>query len=61
LLATRGVTLRAMVRAASHASLVTPSATLVEANCDDPASLERALRGMSRAYLVTPLAPQTQA
>jgi uncharacterized protein YbjT (DUF2867 family) len=61
LLEARGVTVHAMVRDASRASLATRSAIVVEANFDDPVSLESALRGVSRAYLVTPSSPETQA
>jgi uncharacterized protein YbjT (DUF2867 family) len=61
LLEARGVTLRAMVRDTSRARSVTQSAALVEANFDDPVSLESALQGVSRAYLVAPSSPETQA
>jgi uncharacterized protein YbjT (DUF2867 family) len=54
LLEGRGVTVKAMVRDAGRARLAASAATPVEADFDDPASLELALRGVTRAYLVTP-------
>lgn len=60
LLEARGVGIRAMVRNAAHARLAARSATPVAADFDDPASLEAALRGVTRAYLVTPSSPAAQ-
>ena len=58
----RGSRVRAMVR--SHkdgARLPGTAAATVVANFDDPASLARALEGVTRAYLVTPSSPQAEA
>lgn len=60
LLEARGVVIRAMVRHASEHALAARSATPVEADFDDPASLEAALHGVTRAYLVTPSAANAQ-
>jgi uncharacterized protein YbjT (DUF2867 family) len=59
-LAARGATVRAMVRPGEQRALATPSATPVEADFDDAASLAAALRGVTRAYLVTPSSPTTE-
>jgi uncharacterized protein YbjT (DUF2867 family) len=53
---------RAMVRSPGDAvRLPTRSATVVVGNFDDPRSLEAALEGVSRAYLVTPSSPDAEA
>jgi uncharacterized protein YbjT (DUF2867 family) len=51
----RGVSVRAMIRSAGDEERVaTNSATPVVADFDDRPSLEAALEGVTRAYLVTP-------
>lgn len=51
----RGVSVRAMIRSArDEQRLAASSATPVVADFEDRASLEAALHGVSRAYLVTP-------
>jgi uncharacterized protein YbjT (DUF2867 family) len=60
-LETRGAVVRAMVRSSEDgARLPTTSATVVVANFDDPRSLEAALEGVTRAYLVTPSSPDAE-
>jgi uncharacterized protein YbjT (DUF2867 family) len=54
----RGARVRAMVRGTlDTARLRDTSATMVVGNFDDPLSLEAALEGVARAYLVTPSTP----
>jgi len=61
-LETRGVGVRAMVRSSKDAArLPKTSATVVVGNLDDPRSLEAALTGVTRAYLVTPSSPGAEA
>ena len=51
----RGAHVRAMVRGRSDtARLGDPSVETVVADFDDPSSIDAALRGVARAYLVTP-------
>src|SRR5262245_12592547 len=58
----RGAVVRAMVRSAKDAArLPITSATVVEGNFDDPRSLDGALAGITRAYLVTPSSPDAEA
>jgi uncharacterized protein YbjT (DUF2867 family) len=58
----RGAIVRAMVRSTKDAArLPTTSATVVTGNFDDPRSLETALNGVTRAYLVTPSSPDAEA
>jgi uncharacterized protein YbjT (DUF2867 family) len=55
MLEARGVSIRAMIRrAGDDRRLDVKSASPVVADFDDPASLESALDGVTRAYLVTP-------
>jgi len=62
LLAARGAPVRAMVRdAAGGARLAATSAIPVVADFDDPESVAAALHGITRAYLVTPSSPTTEA
>src|SRR6187549_632479 len=61
-LARRGAMVRAMVRSSKDAArLPNSSATVVVGNFDDPRSLEAALSGVTRAYLVTPSSPDAEA
>jgi uncharacterized protein YbjT (DUF2867 family) len=61
-LETSGVGVRAMVRSSNDAArLPNTSATVVVGNFDDPRSLETALKGVTRAYLVTPSSPGAEA
>jgi uncharacterized protein YbjT (DUF2867 family) len=61
-LASRGAVVRAMVRSSKDAArLPNTSATVVVGNFDDPRSLEAALEGVTRAYLVTPSSPDAEA
>jgi uncharacterized protein YbjT (DUF2867 family) len=61
MLAARGVSVRAMVRSAgADAGVTQSSATPVVADFDDRASLEAALNGVARAYLVTPSSAAAQ-
>jgi uncharacterized protein YbjT (DUF2867 family) len=61
-LETRGARVRAMVRGErDKARLRNTSATMVVGNFDDRGSLQAALEGVSRAYLVTPSTPEAQA
>jgi uncharacterized protein YbjT (DUF2867 family) len=61
-LARRGAVVRAMVRSSKDAARVrNTSATVVVGNFDDPRSLEAALEGVTRAYLVTPSSPDAEA
>jgi uncharacterized protein YbjT (DUF2867 family) len=54
-LAERGAAVRAMIRnAGDEVRLAAPSVKPIVADFDDGASLEAALRGVKRAYLVTP-------
>lgn len=55
LLSARGVPARAMVRSKNKAGAVAalPGIETVEGDFDDPASLERVLRGIGRAFLLT--------
>jgi len=54
----RAVVVRAMVRSSNDAArLPNTSATVVVGNFDDSRSLEAALEGVTRAYLVTPSSP----
>jgi uncharacterized protein YbjT (DUF2867 family) len=57
----RGARLRAMVRGQPDGALRDTSATIVVGNFDDPRSLDAALEGVSRAYLVTPSSPHAEA
>jgi uncharacterized protein YbjT (DUF2867 family) len=58
----RGARVRAMVRGTpDKARLRGTTATIVVGNFDDPRSLEAALEGVARAYLVTPSSPQAEA
>lgn len=58
----RGAHVRAMVRARSDsARLSDPSVETVVANFDDTDSIDAALRGVTRAYLVTPSGPNAEA
>jgi len=53
---------RAMVRTTKDAvRLPNTSATVVVGNFDDPHSLEAALQGVTKAYLVTPSSPDAEA
>jgi uncharacterized protein YbjT (DUF2867 family) len=61
-LAKRGARVRAMVRdQAGGARLRDTSAAIVVGNFDDPRSIEAALEGVTRAYLVTPSSPDAEA
>jgi uncharacterized protein YbjT (DUF2867 family) len=61
-LESRGAAVRAMVRSSKDAArLPNTSATAVEGNFDDARSLETALRGVTRAYLVTPSSQEAEA
>jgi uncharacterized protein YbjT (DUF2867 family) len=61
-LETRGAVIRAMVRSSRDAArLPNTSATVVVGNFDDPRSLEAAVAGVTRAYLVTPSSPAAEA
>jgi uncharacterized protein YbjT (DUF2867 family) len=61
MLKARGVSVRAMIRSAADEARVTQSsASPVVADFDDDASLEAALNGVSRAYLVTPSSAAAQ-
>ncbi len=61
-LASRGTVVRAMVRSSKDAArLPNTSATVVVGNFDAPRSLEAALAGVTRAYLVTPSSPDAEA
>ena len=60
-LAARGVPFRAMVRRASDGErLSAPAASLAVADFDDDAAVAAAVRGVSRAYLVTPSSEQAE-
>lgn len=58
----RGVPLTAMVRPGSDPGRLAgrPGVQVVEADFDDPASLQRALRGVKRAFLVTNSTERTE-
>jgi uncharacterized protein YbjT (DUF2867 family) len=57
----RAANIRAMVRSSKHVErLPKTSATVVVGNFDDPRSLEAALEGVTRAYLVTPSSPDAE-
>jgi uncharacterized protein YbjT (DUF2867 family) len=57
----RAVVVRAMVRSSNDAArLPNTSATVVVGNFDDSRSLEAALEGVTRAYLVTPSSPDAE-
>jgi uncharacterized protein YbjT (DUF2867 family) len=57
-----GARVRAMVRARSDAArLSEPSVETVVADFDDAVSIDTALRGVARAYLVTPSGPNAEA
>jgi uncharacterized protein YbjT (DUF2867 family) len=61
-LETRGALVRAMVRKQPDGGqLRGTSATVVGRNFNDPGSLEAALEGVTRAYLVTPSSPDAEA
>jgi uncharacterized protein YbjT (DUF2867 family) len=61
-LESRRAVVRAMVRSSKDvARLPKTSATVVVGNFDDPRSLEAALEGVTRAYLVTPSSPDAEA
>jgi uncharacterized protein YbjT (DUF2867 family) len=61
-LAARGARVRALVRRKpDNARLGDTSVTMVAGNFDDPRSLEAALEGVARAYLVTPSSPEAEA
>ena len=53
-LAARGVTAKAMVRSPEDGNHLPPGITAVEGDFDDDASLDRALAGVKRAFLLTP-------
>src|SRR5206468_4609122 len=56
----RGRTARALVRSAAKAAdLRRPGVELVEGDLADPASLDAALRGVTRAFVVAPVGPKT--
>jgi uncharacterized protein YbjT (DUF2867 family) len=58
----RAAVARAMVRTTKDAvRLPNTSATVVVGNFDDPRSLEAALQGVTKAYLVTPSSPDAEA
>ena len=57
----RGANVRAMVRKPDAAARRDSSATFVAGNFDDAHSLEVALEGVTRAYLVTPSSPDAEA
>jgi uncharacterized protein YbjT (DUF2867 family) len=58
----RGARVRALVRGKpDKARLGDTSATMVVGNFDNPRSLEAALEGVTRAYLVTPSSPEAEA
>jgi uncharacterized protein YbjT (DUF2867 family) len=58
----RAAAVRAMVRSSKDAArLPNTSAKVVLGNFDDPRSLEAALEGVTRAYLVTPSSPDAEA
>jgi uncharacterized protein YbjT (DUF2867 family) len=58
----RAAVVRAMVRSSKDAARQPKtSATPVVANFDDSRSLEAALAGVTRAYLVTPSSPDAEA
>jgi uncharacterized protein YbjT (DUF2867 family) len=59
LLAAHGVAVKAMIRDGGT-PLAVRSATPVVADFDDPASLQTALQGVTRAYLVTPSSSDAQ-
>src|SRR5262245_49836789 len=57
----RGAIVRAMVRSSKDVDrLPKTSATVVEGNFDDPQSLDAALEGVSRAYLITASSPYAE-
>ena len=58
----KGVSFRAMVRDAEHAGILRslPRTEVVVGDFDDPASLDRALRGMEQAFLLTPSTERAQ-
>jgi len=57
----RGAVVRAMVRSSQdNVRLPNTSATVVVGNFDDPRSLDAALEGVTRAYLVTPSSPDAE-
>ncbi len=61
LLAARGARVRAMIRnVGQRGPVALGSAIPVEADFDDPTSVETALRGVARAYLVTPSSASAQ-
>lgn len=57
----RAVPVRAMVRSTANTAKLPPEATVVVADFGDASSLAAALRGASRAYLVTPSSEKAQA
>jgi uncharacterized protein YbjT (DUF2867 family) len=58
----RGATVRAMVRAPSDTTRLSDSSVeTVVADFDDTESIDTALRGVARAYLVTPSGPNAEA
>ena len=62
LLEERGAPVRAMVRREADAARIAQGpASAVVADFDDPAAIEAALDGVSRAYLVTPSSPEAEA
>lgn len=62
LLAQRGIPFRAMVRNPDHETALTalPGAEIVAGDFNDPASLASALRGIERAFLLTPSSEQAE-
>ena len=60
-LAARGVTARAMMRSPKDAGELPPGITAVQGDFDDDASLDRALAGVERAFLLTPSTEQAEA
>src|SRR4051794_27781063 len=64
-LADRGVAFRALVRDPGRPALAAlraqPGVALVAGDLDDPGSLDRALAGVDRAFLVTPSTERAEA
>ncbi|MBC3788675.1 SDR family oxidoreductase [Spirosoma utsteinense] len=63
LLSRQGVVFRAMVRSAQDAETLSarPGVDAIIGDFDDPASLERALSGVKRAFLLTPSSERAEA
>src|SRR5262249_21873810 len=60
-LVARGARVRALVRSKPREAPRNPAVTMVIGNFDDARSIEAALEGVSRAYLVTPSSPDAEA